>query len=80
LPQSFGQSVIDVVILKIFSPKMKKNMRFAQTNASFCKNEIITLCFFTKTPFFRRKLAKFAQNCDHSIGPWFKFDTDVFFG
>jgi hypothetical protein len=23
-----------------------------------------------KTPFFRRKLAKIAENCDHNIDPW----------
>jgi hypothetical protein len=23
-----------------------------------------------KTPFFRRKLSKIAENCDHNIDPW----------
>jgi hypothetical protein len=58
------------MILRIFSPKNLAKILafFAQTTASFCKNVIITLVF-EKTPFFRRKLAKIAENCDHSIDP-----------
>jgi hypothetical protein len=52
----------------------KKNCRknwsfFAQTTASFCKNMIITLVFEKNANFFRRKLAKIAENCDHNIDP-----------
>jgi uncharacterized protein YijF (DUF1287 family) len=39
----------------------------AQTTASFCKKFIITLVFDRNANFFRRKLAKFAENCDHNI-------------
>jgi hypothetical protein len=64
------KSGTDVMIFKIFSPKNLAKILafFAQTTASFCKNVIITLVF-EKTPFFRRKLAKIAENCDHSIDP-----------
>jgi hypothetical protein len=47
--------------------KCRKNWRFAQTAASFCKNMIITLVFEKKTPIFSRKLAKIVENCDHNI-------------
>jgi hypothetical protein len=42
---------------------------FAQTNASFLKKLIITLVFEKIANFFRRKLAKIAENCDHNIDP-----------
>jgi hypothetical protein len=29
------------------------------------------LVFEKKRQFFRRKLSKIAENCDHNIGPWF---------
>jgi hypothetical protein len=56
----------------IFAEKCcQKYWRFlAQTTASFCKIVIITMFFLRKTPIFRRKLAKIAENCDHNIGPW----------
>jgi hypothetical protein len=62
----------DVMILKIFSPKNLAKILafFAQTTASFCKNLIIILVFEEKTQYFRRKLAKNAENCDHNIDPW----------
>jgi hypothetical protein len=47
------------MILKIFSPKKRKNV------ALFVK-KIITLCL-DKRQYFRRKLAKIAENCDHNI-------------
>jgi hypothetical protein len=31
---------------------------------------IITLVFWEKRHFFRRKLSKIAENCDHNIDPW----------
>jgi hypothetical protein len=57
----------DVVIIKIFSPK--KIGVLTHNKAKLCKNLIIKLVF-EKTPiFFRRKLAKIAENCDHNIDP-----------
>jgi hypothetical protein len=28
------------------------------------------ICFWEKRQFFRRKLSKIAENCDHNIDPW----------
>jgi hypothetical protein len=59
------------VILKIFSPKNFANKLafFAQSKAKLRKNVIITLVFEKKRQFFRKKLAKIAENCDHNIDP-----------
>jgi hypothetical protein len=56
------------MILKIFSAKNleKKFGVFAHN-----KNWIITLFFSEKHQFFRRKLAKIAENCDHNTSPCF---------
>jgi hypothetical protein len=35
---------------------------FAKNKAKLCKNWIITLVFFYKTPIFRQKLAKIGKN------------------
>jgi hypothetical protein len=55
--------------------KMAKNGKkwrlFGQTTANFYNNLIITLVFEKNDYFFRRKYAKIAGNCDHSIDPWF---------
>jgi hypothetical protein len=61
----------DVMILKIFSPKnlAKIFAFFAQTTVSFCKNCYHNIGFWEKRHFFRRKLAKIAENCDHNIDP-----------
>jgi hypothetical protein len=48
------------MITKIFSPKF---WRFAQTTAN------TTSVFEKIANFFRRKLAKIAENCDHYIDP-----------
>jgi hypothetical protein len=57
------------MILKIFSPKKIAKMVFlTQNKAKLCKILIITLVF-EKTPIFRRKLGKIAENCDHNIDP-----------
>jgi hypothetical protein len=63
----------DVMIFKIFSPKnsAKKLAFLTQNKAKLCKNWIITLVFEKNANFFRRKLAKIAENCDHNIDPWF---------
>jgi hypothetical protein len=76
----------DVIILKIFSPKKwrQKLAFFAQTTASFLDKMIVTLFFLEKTPFFRRKLAKLAENCDHNIDPcvarWYIFIPKIKIG
>jgi hypothetical protein len=41
---------------------------FVQNTAGLCNIWIIN-CFFRKTSFSRRKLAKIAENCDHYIDP-----------
>jgi hypothetical protein len=52
-----------VLIFKYFCRKIqrKKLAFFTQNNAKLCKILIIT--------FFRRKLSKIAENCDHNIDP-----------
>jgi hypothetical protein len=69
------KSGTDVTILKIFS---LKNRRFLLKNtAEFCEKWIITLVFLRKTQFFRRTLAKIADNCDHNIDPYdFRINND----
>jgi hypothetical protein len=62
----------DVTIFKIFLPKnlAKKLAFFAQTTASFWKQIDNNIGFWEKRQFFRRKLAKIAENCDHDVDPW----------
>jgi hypothetical protein len=59
-----------MIFLK-FLPKIsaKKLAFLTQIKAKLCKILIITLVL-RKTPFFRRKLPKIAENCDHNIDPW----------
>jgi hypothetical protein len=60
------------MIFKIFSPK-KSRIKLAfltQNKAKSCKIWIITLIFEKNANFFRRKLSKIAENCDHNIDPW----------
>jgi hypothetical protein len=59
------------MIFYIFSPKnsAEKMAFLTQNKAKLCKNWIITLVLKKKTPFFRRKLSKIAENCDHNIDP-----------
>jgi hypothetical protein len=61
------------MIFKIFSPKnsAKKLAFLTQNKARICKILIVTLVFEKNANFFRRKLAKIAENCDHNIDPWF---------
>jgi hypothetical protein len=40
-----------------------------ENKAKLCKLFIITLVFEKNANFFRRKLSKIAENCDHNIGP-----------
>jgi hypothetical protein len=48
------------MILKIFSPK--KSAKKLEFLTQLCKNLIITLVFEKNANFFRRKLAKIAEN------------------
>jgi hypothetical protein len=59
------------MILKIFSPKnFAKQLAFlTQKKLNFEKKLIITLVFEKKRQFFRRKLGKISENCDHNIDP-----------
>jgi hypothetical protein len=56
------------MILKIFVPKNLAKILafFAQTAATFCKKR--SYWFSKKTQYFRRKLAKKAENC-YNIDP-----------
>jgi hypothetical protein len=40
-----------------------------QNKAKLCKTLIIILVFEKNANFFRRKLSKIAENCDHNIDP-----------
>jgi hypothetical protein len=68
---SSGCPETDVMILKIFSPKIsaKKLAFLTQNKAKLCKSLIITLVFEKNANFFRQKLSKIAENCDHNIDP-----------
>jgi hypothetical protein len=56
------------MILKIFLPKKRRKMAFlTQNKAKYDKFSIITLVVEKKRQFFRRNLAKIAENCDHNI-------------
>jgi hypothetical protein len=67
-----GCASSDVMIFKLFLPKiLPKILSFVCSNF-FCKNVIITLVFEKNANFFaenRRKLAKIAEICDHNIDP-----------
>jgi hypothetical protein len=54
------------------SPKnsAKKLAFFTRNKDKLCKILNITLVFEKKRRFFRRKLSKIAENCDHNIDPW----------
>jgi hypothetical protein len=68
LLQDGRETGTDVLIFKIFSNQKRKNGNLTQNKAKLCKNLIITLVFdFKKPPFFRRKLAKIAENCNNYI-------------
>jgi hypothetical protein len=56
---------------------MRKFSVLTQNKAKLCQNLIITLVFEKKRQFFRRKLAKIAENCAHNIGPWSRFNESV---
>jgi hypothetical protein len=60
------------MIFKIFSPKnsAKKLAFLTQNKAKLCQILIITSVSEKNANFFRRKLAKIAENCDHNIDPW----------
>jgi hypothetical protein len=54
------------MIFKLFF--LPKNL--TQYKAKLCKILIITLVFEKNDNFFRRKLGRIAENCDHNIDPW----------
>jgi hypothetical protein len=59
------------MIFKIFSPKyLAKILAFRlKLQLVFAKKLIIALVFEKNANFFRRQLAKIAENCDHNINP-----------
>jgi hypothetical protein len=58
------------MILKIFSQKkIAKKLAFLTQNTLNYANFLSKHWIMRKTPFFRRKLAKIAENCDHNIDP-----------
>jgi hypothetical protein len=59
------------MILKIFSPKnfAKKLAFLTQNKAKFWKKIDRNIGFWEKRQFFRQKLSKIAENCDHNIDP-----------
>jgi hypothetical protein len=57
--------------LNIFDKKFSKKLAFlTQNKAKLWKILIITLVFEKNANFFRQKLSKIAENCDHNIDPW----------
>jgi hypothetical protein len=67
------------MILKIFSQKNWRKIAFlTQIKGNFAEKVIISLVFEKNANFFRRKLEKNAENCDHNIDPCsFVFDGYV---
>jgi hypothetical protein len=61
----------DDMILKIFLPKKigGKNCVFGSKQSQILKKMILTLVFEKNANFFRRKLSKIAENCEHNIDP-----------
>jgi hypothetical protein len=57
--------------------KMQKLAFLTRNKAKLCKFLIVTLFFVKKRQFFRRKLAKIAENCDHNIDPWCTSETHL---
>jgi hypothetical protein len=60
-----------MIFKKIFAKKFNENVDIflLKLLLVFEKKLIITLFFLRKTPIFRRKLAKIAENNDHNIDP-----------
>jgi hypothetical protein len=67
------------MILEIFSQK-----KIAKKSAFLTKNEAMyimqifdhNIVFLEKRQFFRRKLAKIVENCDHNIDPRCRFSQN----
>jgi hypothetical protein len=62
-----------MIFKKNFAAKLSENncVLSLKVLLVFLKKMVITFVFEKKTPtFFRRKLAKIAENCDHKIDPW----------
>jgi hypothetical protein len=58
----------------------RKNLAFlTQSKSKIYKILTITLVFEKNANFFRRKLTKIAENCDHNVDPWLFDDTWLWF-
>jgi hypothetical protein len=67
--------------LNIFAEKFSKKWRFLlKLLLVLAKIVIITLVFEKNANFFRRKLGKIAENCDHNIDPWSHWQADELSG
>jgi hypothetical protein len=56
--------------LKYFRQKNGQKMAFlTQNKAKLCKNLKYNIGFREKSQFFRQKISKIAENCDHNIDP-----------
>jgi hypothetical protein len=59
-----------MIFHNFFPPKIGEKLAFlTQNKAKLYKKLIITLVFEKNANFFRRTLAKIAENCDHNIDP-----------
>jgi hypothetical protein len=57
---------------------LQKNWRFwLNTKLNFWKKVDHNIGIQEKRQFFRRKLSKIAENCDHNIDPWGRFYESV---
>jgi hypothetical protein len=58
------------MIFKIFSPKKLRKIGVFDSKQSYIMHIFYhNIGFWEKRQFFRRKLAKIAENCDHNIDP-----------
>jgi hypothetical protein len=51
----------------IFAKKVGGKLSYSTKNTAIDQRIVFSQ---EKPPFFHRKLAKIAENCDHNIGPW----------
>jgi hypothetical protein len=60
----------------IFSEKFDEKIAFFVKNTANVRKICIITLVLGKTPFFRPKLAKLSENCDHNIDPRVRKMTD----